>query len=484
MNGVAHGITDANVQQLEARLKHLTEEKQRSDEALSDLKLMITINPAVIYRLDTEGYITFMSTEIQNLLGFTPGELLGEHISVIVADEDRDNLLPIAAVRTGARMTRGVEVRLKKKNQDSVHAAVNWVTINASGSYAGGFVGDGEESSRGKCRAQFLGTQGTILDISDCKRAELELREAHDKMESVFNNLDEMIFSVDTKQRKLLLVSRACERITGYSRQEFRDNAMLWFEMTHPADKADIEKTYADFYRGNPVEIEHRIIRKDGSVKWVETKIKPRLDAEGQLVYFDGFVSDITLRKETELALAESEKKYHAIFNNSLDAMFVAAADGTIRDMNPSGLKLFGYTIDEIRALGLEQLYVDKGEHAQFRQKMAQTGIVRDCTVKLKRKDSAELDCTLSAAAQQDHTGAVTGFYGAIHDITDLKILGGLLPICSHCKKIRDDQGYWSQVEIYISRNSRALFSHSICPECVGKYYPQIFDGSDATTEE
>ncbi len=158
MNDVAHGITDANVQQLKAQLTHLTEEKQQGDKALSDLKLMISINPAVIYRLDTEGHITFMSAEIQNLLGFTPGELLGEHISVIAADEDRDKLLPIAAVRTGARMTRGVEVRLKKKNQGSVHAAVNWVTINASGSYAGGFVGDGEESSRGKCRAQLLGT--------------------------------------------------------------------------------------------------------------------------------------------------------------------------------------------------------------------------------------------------------------------------------------------------------------------------------------
>ncbi len=68
------------------------------------------------------------------------------------------------------------------------------------------------------------------------------------------------------------------------------------------------------------------------------------------------------------------------------------------------------------------------------------------------------------------------GYQGVVHDTTDLKILGGLLPICSHCKKIRDDKGYWSQVENYISRHSRALFSHGICPDCVKKYYPQMLD--------
>jgi hypothetical protein len=52
--------------------------------------------------------------------------------------------------------------------------------------------------------------------------------------------------------------------------------------------------------------------------------------------------------------------------------------------------------------------------------------------------------------------------------------LSGLLPICSHCKKIRDDKGYWNQLEAYIEIHSEADFSHSICPECATKYYPDI----------
>ena len=54
------------------------------------------------------------------------------------------------------------------------------------------------------------------------------------------------------------------------------------------------------------------------------------------------------------------------------------------------------------------------------------------------------------------------------------KILKGFIPICANCKKIRDDKGYWDQVENYISKHSEAKFSHSICPECYEKLYPEF----------
>jgi len=58
--------------------------------------------------------------------------------------------------------------------------------------------------------------------------------------------------------------------------------------------------------------------------------------------------------------------------------------------------------------------------------------------------------------------------------IKEIKILSGLLPICSHCKKIRDDKGYWNQIETYIEEHSEVDFSHGICPECAKKYYPDM----------
>jgi len=57
----------------------------------------------------------------------------------------------------------------------------------------------------------------------------------------------------------------------------------------------------------------------------------------------------------------------------------------------------------------------------------------------------------------------------------EVKALRGLLPICSYCKKIRDDKGYWKQIEVYIAANSQADFSHGLCPECGFEHYPDIF---------
>jgi CheY-like chemotaxis protein len=59
--------------------------------------------------------------------------------------------------------------------------------------------------------------------------------------------------------------------------------------------------------------------------------------------------------------------------------------------------------------------------------------------------------------------------------LAEIKTLRGILPICSYCKKIRDDEGYWHQVEVYIRDHSEAEFSHGICPECAKKLYPEIF---------
>ncbi|GJQ58603.1 MAG: hypothetical protein SCALA701_14040 [Candidatus Scalindua sp.] len=58
----------------------------------------------------------------------------------------------------------------------------------------------------------------------------------------------------------------------------------------------------------------------------------------------------------------------------------------------------------------------------------------------------------------------------------DRKLLHGLLPICASCKKIRDDKGYWNQVEAFIKEHSEANFSHSVCPECAKLLYPKFYD--------
>lgn len=57
-----------------------------------------------------------------------------------------------------------------------------------------------------------------------------------------------------------------------------------------------------------------------------------------------------------------------------------------------------------------------------------------------------------------------------------IKILSGYLPICSSCKKIRNDEGYWERLEAYIQENSEVLFTHGICPDCLGEYFPGMLE--------
>ncbi len=60
--------------------------------------------------------------------------------------------------------------------------------------------------------------------------------------------------------------------------------------------------------------------------------------------------------------------------------------------------------------------------------------------------------------------------------LAHIRTLQGILPICSFCKKIRDDKGYWRQVEVYLMEHSEADFSHGICPECLKEHYPEFAD--------
>jgi DNA-binding response OmpR family regulator len=63
--------------------------------------------------------------------------------------------------------------------------------------------------------------------------------------------------------------------------------------------------------------------------------------------------------------------------------------------------------------------------------------------------------------------------------LAEIKVLRGFIPICSSCKKVRDDQGYWQRIEIYISEHSEADFTHGICPDCTRLLYPELFDDDE-----
>jgi len=112
-----------------------------------------------------------------------------------------------------------------------------------------------------------------------------------------------------------------------------------------------------------------------------------------------------------------------------------------------------------------------------------------EMTYRLRRHDGVYRWIFDRGVPFDDDQGNFAGYIGSCHDITErlqaqealkaarereLQELRGLLPICSHCKRIRNDQGNWEQLESYISHHSRADFSHGLCPECLRKYYAEL----------
>jgi PAS domain S-box-containing protein len=90
-------------------------------------------------------------------------------------------------------------------------------------------------------------------------------------------------------------------------------------------------------------------------------------------------------------------------------------------------------------------------------------------------------DITALKLAEQERERLITELRNALGEIRTLK---GILPICSSCKKIRDDQGYWNQIEAYIREHSYAQFSHGICPDCARALYPDFVDQEDFPPEK
>ena len=114
-----------------------------------------------------------------------------------------------------------------------------------------------------------------------------------------------------------------------------------------------------------------------------------------------------------------------------------------------------------------------------------------------KRRNNGEFPVSLSLSVIKDDRQNVVSVVGVVRDISqrkqaeeerekliaelqsalaEVKTLTGFIPICAACKKIRDDQGYWNQIEAYVQEHSNAEFSHSICPDCIKELYPDLYE--------
>ncbi|KAA3643692.1 MAG: PAS domain S-box protein [Bacteroidetes bacterium] len=127
-------------------------------------------------------------------------------------------------------------------------------------------------------------------------------------------------------------------------------------------------------------------------------------------------------RKQTEEELRKSEEKYRELFLRSKDAIYMSTVEGDFIDINPAGLALFGYALDDLRTLKVKDLYVNERDRIQLIEELNTKGEVEDYEIVLVKKDKAtRLHCLLTTLVIYDNNNQVIGFQGIIKDFTEKK---------------------------------------------------------------
>jgi PAS domain S-box-containing protein len=208
---------------------------------------------------------------------------------------------------------------------------------------------------------------------------------------------------------------------------------------------------------------------------------------------------NIIEREKAELTLLKNEEKYRLLVNNIPSVVYRGYKDWSVEFIDRKLELLAGYDVDEFNAQEMKWSDIIVEEDIKVARKSfiqalkTDKSYVREYRIKSKDggirwiQDRGQIVC--------DEKGEIEYISGVFFDITEhkrteeereklvkelqeslkeIKTLRGILPLCSFCKKIRDDKGYWEQVDVYIHKHLQADISHSICPDCAKEHYPDL----------
>lgn len=213
----------------------------------------------------------------------------------------------------------------------------------------------------------------------------------------------------------------ACFAVTGYTADELRADPYLWYFMVHEEDRHAVLAQAADILAGRAfVPIEHRILRKDGALRWVRNTPVPDFDPSGRLVAYDGLIRDITPERTALDNLRESERRYRTVFETGYQALFVVDHDLRILDCNASACTLHGMTREELLVAPLSRRMPPMAAeqmHAMFGQ-VARLG---HGTCESQRFGANNQLLDVEVTVTRHFVEGAPNYLVSLHDITDRK---------------------------------------------------------------
>ena len=330
----------------------------------------------------------------------------------------------------------------------------------------------------------------TLEDISSQKEKEIQLKASEEMARALIEANTEAVCLVD-RNGTILTMNDNLSRRFGKSKEELIGKSM--FDSISP-ELARARRNILDevLKTGKPRRYEDR----QGQLT-LDNNVYPILDGNGNVSQIAVFSRDITKEKSAELARRLSEEKYKFIANKTVDVIYrIDLLTERYIYASPAAEKIFGYSPEECLKLHAREVLTKESYKVQKEKLQIAINEKRKEPVmmelELVRKDGAIIIGEINACLIYNDIGSPVEILGSIRDISrrkeserekdklikelkdalkEIKTLNELIPICARCKKIRDDKGYWENLEAYFERTSKSQFSHSLCPECARDLY-------------
>jgi len=260
-------------------------------------------------------------------------------------------------------------------------------------------------------------------DITRRKQVEEALQTAEANYRSTFENTTIGIYQ-STPQGRFLSVNPGMARIFGYESPYEMLTSTTNIEKQYyvdPADRHGFQRLLME--QGEVREFIGLNKRKDGGHIWVLENARAVKDANGSILHYEGFVTDITERVQAEEALRLAEEKYRNIFENATEGIFQTVPSGKFITANPALARMLGHNSPEELIADVNDLnhefYEQPARHAEFMRQLDGHGTIANFESKVYRKDGRTIWISENARAVRDYAGQVIHYEGTLIDITE-----------------------------------------------------------------
>ncbi len=319
-------MEDSNV-----RLNLVITEQQRIEEELrqSEMRLAEAQRLAHLgsYEFDVHTGQSKWSDETFRILGLDP----------TIAKPSIDELIRAVHSEDKIRVQRTIVSALKERAPFELEFKI---TVGHSVKHLLGIGQVGLDDS-GEVSRMF----GTLMDITERRRILDALQLSEERYRRLLASVTDYVYSVSIIEGRAASTSHGagCLAVTGYSPEDHLADPFLWYTMVFPDDRILVTEEAEKRMRGESARpLEHRIIHKNGSLRWVRNTIVPRRDADGNLIGYDGLVEDINERKLIEESVRESESHYRAMIDTFDGFVMMCRSDYRIVFMNAQFIKRVG----------------------------------------------------------------------------------------------------------------------------------------------